>query len=175
MTFYQYVQRENARIITHLRDNLECGTALDHVTSGLRLDHNASLGGVAAAAATMDQEARATAHIIGGRRVQVIAVVHALEGSHVSESVGALRKWANAHLALAGRVVSATAGLPTAAPASVNVASIISSAIEMVPRLGIGVRPASGQVEAEQSLLLVSRRGTGSLVILEVEVRRHEE
>lgn len=88
----------------------ESGTALDLVADVLVLDHDASLGGVAGASATVDQEAGATAHGVGGIGVQVVAVVHALEGAHVAQSVATFRKGADTHLALAGRVVAARAG-----------------------------------------------------------------
>lgn len=70
----------------------EEGKYLDHVTSALALDDDAALGGVAAAAAAVNQEARPAAHVVGRCGIQVVAVRHALEGVHVSKSVCALRK-----------------------------------------------------------------------------------
>ena len=58
----------------------------------------------------MNEEAGTTAHGVGGVGVQIVAVVHALEGAHVAQSVATLGKGAHTHLALAGRVVAARAG-----------------------------------------------------------------
>ena len=44
---------------------------LDHVACALALDDDASLGGVAAAAAAVDQEAKPAAHFVGRRGIQV--------------------------------------------------------------------------------------------------------
>lgn len=87
----------------------ESGAALDLVADVLVLDHNAALGGVAGASAAVDEEAGAAAHAVGCVGVQVVAVVHSLEGAHVAQSVASLGKRTNAHLALAGRVVAARA------------------------------------------------------------------
>jgi hypothetical protein len=48
----------------------------------------------------VDEEAGATAHVVGGGRVQLVAVRHALEGLHVAQGVGALGEGADTHLAL---------------------------------------------------------------------------
>ena len=78
-------------------------THLDHVARALALDDDAPLGGVAAAAAAVDQEARPAAHIVGRRGIQVVAVWHALKGVHVSQSVCALWKWSNRDTTMRGR------------------------------------------------------------------------
>lgn len=121
-----------------LVDDREGSAALDEVASGLALDHDASLRGVAAASSAMDKEPRAATHVVRGGRVQVVAIRHSLmreklavkmmtvviaylEGVHVAESVGSLWKWTNTDLALARRVVSAGAGLATAASGGVDV------------------------------------------------------
>jgi hypothetical protein len=51
----------------------------------------------------VDEEARAAAHAVGGVGVQVVAVVHALEGAHVAQGVVASGQGANGHLALCMR------------------------------------------------------------------------
>ena len=76
---------------------------LDHVACALALDDDASLGGVAAAAAAVDQEARPAAHVVGRRGIQVVAVWHALKGVHVSQSICALWKWSNRDTTIRGR------------------------------------------------------------------------
>jgi hypothetical protein len=78
---------------------VKAGTRLDLVADVLVLDHDAALGRVAGAAAAVNQEARAAAHV-AVLRVQLVAVRHALEGLHVAQLVVALREGANAHLAL---------------------------------------------------------------------------
>ena len=98
------------RFKTCLTHNGESGTTLDLVADVLILNHNASLGRVAGASAAVDEEAGATAHRVGGIGVQIVAVVHALEGAHVAQSVATLGEGAHIHLALAGRVVAARAG-----------------------------------------------------------------
>ncbi len=68
----------------------------------------------------MDQESRATTHVIGGSWIQIVAVVHALESAHVTQGVGSLRKRSDADLALARWVVAARARLAGAAAGGVN-------------------------------------------------------
>lgn len=118
----------------------------------------------------MDQESRSAAHIVRRRRVQIVAVVHALEGSHVAKGVGALGQRANGHLALAGRVVSARSRLAAAAAIGINVATIISCPSKVVLGLRVGVRATSGHVQPLQDHLLVAQRCARRLVVLEVEV-----
>jgi hypothetical protein len=110
--------------------NLKSGTALNQVPGALRLDDNASLGRVARATTSMDKKSRAAAHVVGGRGVEVIAVVHSLEGTHVTECVGALGEGPDTDLTLAGGVVAAGAGLAAAAALGVDVGAIEASAWE---------------------------------------------
>jgi hypothetical protein len=64
---------------------------LDHVACALALDDDASLGGVAAAAAAVDQEAKPAAHV-GRRGIQVAL-----------QTICVLWKWSNRHTTMRGR------------------------------------------------------------------------
>lgn len=165
----KYFKIIECSIIMGLGDDFKGSATLDLVASRLRLDDNAALRRVRRARASVDQEARSAAHVVGGRGVELVAVVHALEGHHVTESVGALGKRSDRDLALARRVVSAGARLARAAASGVDVSSVVSSAVEVVAALGVGVRTASGQVERGQDLVALSHRG-GGLGVLKVEV-----
>jgi hypothetical protein len=90
-----------------LGNDFQSGTTLDLVTSALRFDHNAPLRGVSRAAPTMDEEARAATHVVGGSGIQVVAILHSFEVTHVAESVGSLGQWTHTHLALAAGVIAA--------------------------------------------------------------------
>jgi len=94
----------------------------------------------------VNQEARAAAHVVGGVGVQLVAVRHALEGLHVAEGVAPLRKRADVHLTLAGRVVAARARSATAAIIGINPRAIIGGSVEVVGTLRVGVRTTSGDV-----------------------------
>jgi hypothetical protein len=90
-----------------LGNDFQSGTTLDLVASALRFDHNAPLRGVSRAAPTMDEEARAATHVVGGSGIQVVAILHSFEVTHVAESVGSLGQWTHTHLALAAGVIAA--------------------------------------------------------------------
>ena len=68
----------------------------------------------------MDQETRASTHVVRGRWVQVIAVWHTLEGVHVSEGVGSWWQWTDTLLASARWIISAGTRLATATAPGVN-------------------------------------------------------
>ena len=68
-------------------------THLDHVARALALDDDAPLGGVAAAAAAVDQEARPAAHVVGRRGILQVAL----------QSICVLWKWSNRHTTMRGR------------------------------------------------------------------------
>jgi hypothetical protein len=110
--------------VSYLSSDVQGGATLDLVAGARVLDHDAALRRVARASTAVDQESGATAHIVRARGVQVVAVVHALEGAHVAEGVGALREGAYRDLALAAGAVAARAGLATARTGGVNLASI---------------------------------------------------
>lgn len=95
-----HTTRTGERKIAHLFHHGEAGAGLDLVSHVLVLDDDAALGRVAGASAAVDEEAGATAHVVGGVGVQVVAVIHALEGAHVAEGVATLGKRADTHLAL---------------------------------------------------------------------------
>lgn len=95
----------------------------------------------------MNQKARATAHVVGGRRIQVVAVRHALEGVHVAQSVRSLRQRANADLTLARRIIAARTRLAAAASVSVDVRPIVSRSVEVVVAHRVSVRSAGGDVQ----------------------------
>jgi hypothetical protein len=78
----------------------ESGARLDHVASVLIFDHDAALRRVAGAAAAVNQEARAAAHVVRGIGVERVAVGHALKGLHVAQRVATLRKRSDTDLAL---------------------------------------------------------------------------
>jgi hypothetical protein len=141
---------------SRLGNNGEGGSALDLVADVLVLDDDASLRGVAAAAAAVDEEARATAHVIGAGRVKIVAVRHALEGVHVSKGVVSLRKRANALLALARRVVAARAAGSAAASGCVDVRSIVAGTIEVVLALAVCIRATSCDVQTVKKELLLA-------------------
>lgn len=49
-----------------LGNDFQSGTTLDLVASTLGLNHDATLRRIARASTTMDQESRATTHVVGG-------------------------------------------------------------------------------------------------------------
>ena len=73
--------------ICSLIDDVKGCTTLDLVTSVLVGDDDAAFRWVARAVTTVNQEARATTHVVGGRWVQFIAVWHALVSEHITEGV----------------------------------------------------------------------------------------
>jgi len=157
----------NQQTGSDLTHNLQGGTTLDLVASGLALDHDASLRGVGRASTTVNQEAGASAHGVGRRGVQLVAVVHALEGGHGAQSVGTLRQRTNRDLALAGRVVAARARLSTASTSGIDVRTIIASSVEVVSTLRVGVGATSGRVQGGQNDLLVTHgRGLGGVEVV---------
>lgn len=104
-TSISHIRREETRL--NLGSDMKSGTGLDLVASRLTLNDDASFRGIARASSSMNQEARASTHVIGGGRIEVIAVGHALESVHISESVSSLRKRSDILLALAAGVIAA--------------------------------------------------------------------
>jgi hypothetical protein len=146
--FSQWILRRACRSATRcLVDDVQGSTTLDLVTSVLVGDDDATFRWVARAITTVDQEARATAHAVGGGWEQLVAVWHTLVSEHVSKGVGSWWQWADTDLASARRVVSAGTRLTRAATSGVNPRSIISSAREVVSRDVIGVWTTSGDVQ----------------------------
>jgi 16S rRNA G966 N2-methylase RsmD len=95
--------------VSHLSSDVQGGATLDLVAGAGVLNHDAALRRIARASTAVDQESGATAHVVRTGRVQVVAVVHALEGAHVAEGVGSLRNGAHGDLALAAGIVAARA------------------------------------------------------------------
>ncbi len=99
----------------------------------------------------------------------LITIIHPFKGHHVAKGVGSLRQGADGDLALAGGVVSATAGLAGAAASCVDVGAIVSGAVEVVAGLRVGVGTACSHVERGQGHVLLGRRGR-DLGVLEVKI-----
>lgn len=130
-----------------LSNHLQSGTRLDHVASAFAFNDDASFRRVGRASTSVNQKARASTHVVGGRRVQIVAVRHALEGVHISQGVRSLRERTDADLALAGRIVAARSRLATAASISVNVRAIEGGSIKVMVAHGVSVRSAGSYVQ----------------------------
>ena len=61
---FYFISKRNTLVL-----HVQGGAGLDLVAHVLVLDHDAALGRVSGAAASVDQEARAAAHRVRGRRV----------------------------------------------------------------------------------------------------------
>jgi hypothetical protein len=141
---FPQILREGTSGLVH---NVQSSTTLDLVTSVLVGDDDATFRWVTRAVTTVDQEARATTHAVGGGWEQLVAVWHTLVSEHVTKGVSSWWQWADTDLADTGRVVSAGARLTRAATSGVDPRSIISSAGEVVSRDVIGVWTTSGDVQ----------------------------
>jgi len=131
---------------TTLRENLnnkEGGSTLDLVAEILVLNDDASVARIRGAAATMDEESGSSAHAVVGSRVEVIAVVHALEDAHVTQSVFSLWQWTNGDTALALWVVAARTRVARASRSGVDVTAVKASSKKSVTSLRIGIRTSS--------------------------------
>jgi len=153
-----------------LGDHVEGGARLDHVASVLILNDNAALRGVGRASSTMNEEARAATHVVRGCRVQVIAVVHALKGSHVAKSVRPAGQRPHTDLALASSIVTAGARMTTAAAGGADHGAIISSAREMVSTLRVRVRTTRSDIVLVKEEFLLSLGSTHRSVLRVVEI-----
>jgi hypothetical protein len=131
-----------------LGNDFQSGTTLDLVTSAFRLDDDAALRRVSRAASAMDQEAGAAAHVVGGCGVEIIAIWHPFELTHVAESVSSLGQWTHILLALAAGIVAAASRLATAAASGVDPGAVIACPRETMGRLGISVWSSCGDVQA---------------------------
>lgn len=141
-------------LCVRLVDDLEGSTALDQVPGALTRDHNAANRRIAwVAIAAMDKELWTTAHVVGGRRIQLVAVRHAFVSHHVTQRVGAGRKRTNILLAGTWGVVAARAGRATARISGFDPRAIIASAGEMVRADVVGVRTSSSQVQRSYNMI----------------------